>query len=486
VSAAGGFETVIGLECHVELATRTKMFCGCPNEFGAPPNTHVCPICLGHPGTLPVPNETAIEYTIRIGLALDCRIAPHSLFHRKNYFYPDMPKNFQISQYDLPLCVDGHLDIQVDGAERRIGITRVHLEEDTGKTTHAGATGRIAGADYALEDYNRAGVPLVEVVSEPDMRSPEEARAYLIELRSVLEALGVSDVRMEEGSLRCDANVSVRPAGSPELGTKVEVKNLNSIRSLYRALASEEQRHRAALAAGQPLLQETRHWDEHAGVTTHGRSKEFAFDYRYFPEPDLSPIEPDRAWVEALRAGLPELPAARRARYIADLGLDARQAALVGASPDWAGFFDRVVALGADPRAAANWLTGDLAGLVNESKTELADARVTPRHLADLLALLAAGDVSSAGAKSALAQAFATGAPIAEIVEASGLRQVSDAAALEAIVQEVIAENPGPVAQFRGGKDGAINALVGQVMKRTRGSANPSVAAELLRARLST
>ncbi len=480
------YETVVGLECHVELATRTKMFCGCPNVFGAPPNTNVCPICLGHPGTLPVPNETAIEYTIRIGLALDCRIAPHSLFHRKNYFYPDMPKNFQISQYDLPLCVDGHLDIQVDGDERRIGITRVHLEEDTGKTTHAGATGRIAGADYALEDYNRAGVPLVEVVSEPDMRSPEEARAYLIELRGVLEALGVSDVRMEEGSLRCDANISVRSSGATELGTKVEIKNLNSIRSLYRALSFEEKRHRAALAAGQSLLQETRHWDEHAGMTTHGRSKEFAFDYRYFPEPDLSPVEPDPAWVESLRAELPELPAARRARYVTDLGLDERQAALVGSSPEWAAFFERAVALGADPRAAANWLTGDLAGLLNESKTELAVARVTPQHLADLLALIAAGDVSSAGAKSALAQAFATGAPIGEIVETHGLRQVSDAAELEAIVREGIAQKPGPFAQFRGGKEGPINALVGQVMQRTRGSANPSVAAELLRASLSS
>src|SRR5438552_11401784 len=235
-------ETVIGLECHVELATRTKMFCGCPNEFGAPPNTHVCPICLGHPGTLPVPNERAIEYTIRIGLALDCRVAPRSLFHRKNYFYPDMPKNFQISQYDLPLCVDGHLDIEVDGQTRRIGITRVHLEEDTGKTSHAGATGRIAGAEYALVDYNRAGVPLVEVVSEPDVRTPEEARAYLLELRAILEALGVSDVRMEEGSLRCDANISVRPRGAGEYGTKIEIKNLNSIRSLYRALQYEERR----------------------------------------------------------------------------------------------------------------------------------------------------------------------------------------------------------------------------------------------------
>src|SRR2546425_12740399 len=293
VGMGDDFETVIGLECHVELATASKMFCQCPNQFGGPPNSNVCPICLGHPGTLPVPNEKSIEYTAKIGLALDCRIASHSLFHRKNYFYPDMPKNFQISQYDLPVCIGGHLDIEVDGEARRIGITRVHLEEDTGKTVHAGATGRIAGAEYALEDYNRAGVPLVEVVSEPDMRAPEEARAYFTDLRDILEALGVSDVRMGEGSLRCDANISVRPLGHADLGTKIEIKNLNSIRSIYRALAFEQERQIAALRAGQPLVQETRHWDENRNVTTPGRSKEYASDYRYFPEPDLTPIEPD-------------------------------------------------------------------------------------------------------------------------------------------------------------------------------------------------
>src|SRR6266511_4965085 len=287
-------EAVIGLECHVELSTATKMFCGCPNEFGAPPNTHVCEVCLGHPGSLPVPNERAIEFTVRIGLALDSEIAPRSLFHRKNYFYPDMPKNFQISQYDLPLCVGGHLDVELPGGEgRRIGITRVHLEEDTGKTTHASQTGRITGAEYALVDYNRAGLPLVEVVSEPDIRSPEEARAYLNELRATLETLGVSDVRMEEGSLRCDANISVRPVGSQEFGTKIEVKNLNSVRSLERALKYEQERQATALRAGHPLVQETRHFDEGEGTTHTLRSKEEAFDYRYFPEPDLPPLEPD-------------------------------------------------------------------------------------------------------------------------------------------------------------------------------------------------
>ncbi|HEX9313382.1 MAG TPA: Asp-tRNA(Asn)/Glu-tRNA(Gln) amidotransferase subunit GatB [Actinomycetota bacterium] len=482
---ADEFETVIGLECHVELATATKMFCGCANEFGAPPNTNVCPICLGHPGTLPVPNGRAIEYTIAIGLALGCDIAPRSLFHRKNYFYPDMPKNFQISQYDQPLCVNGHLEIQVDGQARRVGITRVHLEEDTGKTTHAGATGRIAEADYALEDYNRAGVPLVEVVSEPDMRSAEEARAYLTELRATLEALGVSDVRMEEGSLRCDANVSVRPAGSADLGTKVEIKNLNSIRSLYRAVRFEEERQRTALANGERLVQETRHWDENRGITSPLRSKEFAFDYRYFPEPDLSPLEPDREWIEQLRAGLPELPAARRRRLVDEHGLEPRQAAQVGASREWADFFEQTVALGADPKAAANWIVGDLAGLLNEHHVALADSKVGPQHLADVVRLFASGQISSAGAKSALAVAFESGEPIETIVEERGLRQVSDTSALDAVIEEAIAENPGPVEQFRKGKEGAINALVGHVMKKTRGSANPQVAADLLRERLS-
>jgi aspartyl-tRNA(Asn)/glutamyl-tRNA(Gln) amidotransferase subunit B len=484
MAAARTYETVVGLECHVELSTLTKMFCGCLNEFGAPPNTNVCPICLGHPGTLPVPNEKAIEYTIKIGLALACEIAPRSLFHRKNYFYPDMPKNFQISQYDLPLCVNGHLDIEVDGETRRIGITRVHLEEDTGKTTHASATGRIAEAEYALEDYNRAGVPLVEVVSEPDMRSAEEARAYLTELRATLEALGVSDVRMEEGSLRCDANVSVRPAGSTDFGTKVEIKNLNSIRSLYRAVRFEEDRQRAALAAGEPLTQETRHWDENRGHTSPLRSKEFAFDYRYFPEPDLSPIEPDSEWIEKLRAELPELPAARRRRLQDEYGLDPRQAVLVGSAASTVRVFEEAASLGADPRTLANWLTGDVAAHLNEARIALEDSKLTAQHLADLVALVSEGAISSAGAKSALAEAFETGQPIQAIVEVKGLRQVSDAGALESVVDEVIAENAGLADQFRGGKEGVLNALVGQVMKKTKGSANPQVAGELLRRRL--
>jgi len=480
----GDHESVIGLECHVELSTRTKMFCGCRNEFGAPPNTNVCPVCLGHPGSLPVPNEKAIEYIVRIGLALDCRIAPHSLFHRKNYFYPDMPKNFQISQYDLPICVEGHLDVEVDGELRRVGITRVHMEEDTGKTTHGSVSGRIHEADSALVDYNRAGVPLVEVVSEPDIRSPEEAGAYLRELRAMLEALGVSDVRMEEGSLRCDANISTRRVGDEGLGVKVEIKNLNSIRSLERALRFEEERQRAALDADEPIVQETRHWDEDRGSTHTLRSKEEAFDYRYFPEPDLPPLEPDPAWVEQIRVGLPELPAARRARYARELGLKPEQAGLLAMSVASAAFFEEALALGADPKAAANWITQDVAGLLNKARIELPEAKLTPAHVADLVRLVDDGTVSATGAKQVLEEAFETGRPAAEIVEARGLRQVTDTSALETWVDEAIAENPGPVEQFRGGKEGILGFLVGQVMKRSGGSANPKVVNELLRERL--
>ncbi|MFN2544942.1 MAG: Asp-tRNA(Asn)/Glu-tRNA(Gln) amidotransferase subunit GatB [Actinomycetota bacterium] len=479
------FETVIGLECHVELSTATKMFCGCRNEFGAPPNTHTCPVCLGHPGSLPVPNEKAIEHTIRIGLALGSTIAERALFHRKNYFYPDMPKNFQISQYDLPLCSGGHLDIEVDGETKRVAMNRVHLEEDTGKTTHASSTGRIAEAEYALVDYNRAGVPLVEVVSEPDMRTAEEARAYLTELRALLEALGVSDVRMEEGSLRCDCNISTRPAGHPEYGVKVEIKNLNSIRSLYSAVRFEEERQRRALRDGEKLVQETRHWDEDQGITSPLRSKEYAFDYRYFPEPDLPPIEPDPAWIETIRASLPELPQARRRRYRDAYDLKPMTVAQLAGSRPWAQFFEDAVALGADPAAAANWMTQDLAGLLHEAHAELEESRVTPQHVADVVRLTAEGAISSAGAKQSLAEAFESGKPIEEIVDARGLRQVSDSSQLDPIIDEVIAENPGPVEQFRGGKEGAVNALVGQVMKKTRGSANPDLTKQLLRERLS-
>jgi aspartyl-tRNA(Asn)/glutamyl-tRNA(Gln) amidotransferase subunit B len=479
------YETVIGLECHVELSTRTKMFCGSPNEFGAEPNTNVCPVCLGHPGTLPVANRQAIEHTMKIALALDSQIAPRSLFHRKNYFYPDMPKNYQISQYDLPIGSGGHLDVEVDGVTTRIGMNRVHLEEDTGKTFHASATGRIAEAEYALEDYNRAGVPLVEVVSEPEIRSPEEARAYLIELKALLESLGVSDVRMEEGSFRCDANISVRPNGSEELGVKVEIKNLNSVRSVERALRYEADRQRAAVDAGEALIQETRHWDEGAGVTLPLRSKEYAFDYRYFPEPDLAPIEPDGEWIERLKGELQELPAARRQRFVMMHGLEPTAARLVGTDGEWADFFEEAVGLGAEPQAVAKWMTGDLAGLLHEEKVSLSETAVKPRHIADIVKLVSDETISTAGAKQVLAFAFQSGESAEDIVQKQGLAQISDESALLVVVDEVVAENPGPVEQFRGGKEGAIGFLVGAVMKKTKGAANPQEAQRLLRDRLS-
>jgi aspartyl-tRNA(Asn)/glutamyl-tRNA(Gln) amidotransferase subunit B len=478
----GEYEAVIGLECHLELSTATKMFCSCANVFGAPPNTQTCPVCLGHPGTLPVPNREAIARIIKIGLALDAEIAPHSLFHRKNYFYPDMPKNYQISQYDLPICVGGHLDIELaGGAARRIGITRVHMEEDTGKSTHGGGSGRIHDATHATLDFNRAGVPLVECVSEPDLRSPEEAAAYLRELRATLESLDVSDVKMEEGSLRCDANVSLRPIGAEALGTKVEIKNMNSIRSLERALVFEIERQGAALDAGDAIVQETRHWDEDAGSTASMRSKEEAFDYRYFPEPDIPAMEPDRAWVEEIRTTIPELPRARRDRYVDQFGLKPGVARVLVADRGAMVFFEGAVALGADAGAAANWVTQDVAALRNAAGD---DGELTPQHVADVVRLIAAGDVSNAGAKQALEASFASGEPVEAAVDRLGLRQVSDTGALGTLADAVLAEHPDVVRKFRDGKEGVIGFLVGQLMQKAAGAANPKVAQDLLRERL--
>jgi aspartyl-tRNA(Asn)/glutamyl-tRNA(Gln) amidotransferase subunit B len=476
------WETVIGLECHIELDTQTKMFCGCRNVFGAEPNTLTCPVCLGLPGSLPVPNREAIARIVKIGLALGSEIAPRSLFHRKNYFYPDMPKNYQISQYDLPACVGGRLDVELpDGTSTAVGITRVHMEEDTGKTTHGSATGRIHDAEYALVDYNRAGVPLVECVSEPDLRSPAEAAAYLRQLRALLASLDVSDVRMEEGSLRCDANVSVRPAGSQELGVKVEIKNMNSIRSLERALGYEVERQVEALGAGRPLIQETRHWDEDAGATKTMRSKEEAFDYRYFPEPDIPALEPPDPWVEEIGSSLPELPQARRARYVGDLGLKPEVARVLVADRSASVLFEETVALGAEPAAAANWITQDLAGLAHEA----GEGKVTARHVADLVAMVADGTLGGAGAKRALEEAFESGDPIEEIVDRRGLRQVSDEGELGVVIDRVIEEHAEAAEKVRAGNEGVIAFLVGQVMKASGGSANPSLARELLHRRLS-
>jgi aspartyl-tRNA(Asn)/glutamyl-tRNA(Gln) amidotransferase subunit B len=486
--AVSRYDPVIGLETHVELGTVTKMFCGSPVEFGADPNSAVCPVCLGLPGSLPVVNRAAIEYTIRIGLALNCSIASWCRFARKNYFYPDMPKNFQISQYDEPLCTDGWLDVTVDQTTVRVGIERVHLEEDTGKSLHVGgATGRIHGAEYSLEDYNRAGIPLVEVVTKPipgtGALAPAVARAYVTELRDLLRALDVSDVRMEEGSLRCDVNTSLAPRGSGGWGTRTETKNVNSLRSVERAVRSEIERQAAVLDAGGRVIQETRHFQETSGTTTPGRSKEEAQDYRYFPEPDLVPVAPSREWVEELRATLPELPSARRARLREEWGLsDPDMAALRNA-----GALDLVagtVAAGATPAEATKWWLGELSRRANESGTELAALPVTPAQVARVSELVASGQLNDKLARQVLDGVLAGEGSPDEIVAVRGLAVVSDDAALLAVIDEAIAASPDVAEKVRSGKTAAAGVLVGAVMKATRGQADAARVRELILERL--
>jgi aspartyl-tRNA(Asn)/glutamyl-tRNA(Gln) amidotransferase subunit B len=486
--AVSRYEPVIGLETHVELGTTSKMFCGSPTTFGAEPNSHVCPVCLGLPGSLPVINRAAIEYTITIGLALNCSIASWCRFARKNYFYPDMPKNFQISQYDEPLCTDGWLDVTVGETVVRVGIERVHLEEDTGKSLHVGgATGRIHGADYSLVDYNRAGIPLVEVVTKPipgtGELAPAVARAYVTELRDLLRALGVSDVRMEEGSLRCDVNTSIAPRGSGTWGTRTETKNVNSLRSVERAVRSEIERQAAVLDGGGRVVQETRHFQEASGTTTAGRSKEEAQDYRYFPEPDLIPVAPSREWVEELRSSLPELPAARRARLQAEWGLSDREMAAVRN----AGALDLVaetVAAGAVPSNASKWWLGELARRANESGVELAALPVTPAQVAQVTELVASGTLNDKLARQVLDGVLAGEGSPDEIVAARGLAVVSDDAALLAAVDAAIEANPEVADKIRSGKTPAAGVLVGAVMKATRGQADAARVRELIIQRL--
>jgi aspartyl-tRNA(Asn)/glutamyl-tRNA(Gln) amidotransferase subunit B len=480
------YEPVIGLETHVELGTASKMFCGCSTEFGAPPNTHTCPVCLGLPGALPVANEKAIESTIRIGLALNCGIATWCRFARKNYFYPDMPKNFQTSQYDEPLCVDGYLDVDVDGRTVRVGIERVHLEEDTGKNTHVGTSGRIHGADYSLVDYNRAGIPLVEIVTKPvpgtGALAPEVARAYVTALRDILRTLDVSDVRMEQGSLRCDVNTSLNLPGD-EWGTRTETKNVNSLRSVERAVRSEILRQADVLDAGGKVTQETRHFEEATGTTRSGRSKEEATDYRYFPEPDLVPIAPDPTWVEQLRVGLPELPAARRARLRDELGVSDED--MVHMSN--AGVVDLVgatVAAGAHVADARNWWLGYLAQKANERESEPAELAVTPAHVARLVALVGEGTLTTALARQVVDVVLETGQDVDTVVAERGLAVVSDTGALEQAAADAIKANPDVAEKVRGGKVAAVGALVGAVMKATRGQADAAAVREILLAQL--
>ncbi|HSG79399.1 MAG TPA: Asp-tRNA(Asn)/Glu-tRNA(Gln) amidotransferase subunit GatB [Acidimicrobiia bacterium] len=474
------WEAVIGIETHIELLTASKMFCGCPADVNAEPNTNVCPVCLGLPGALPVPNERAIEWTVMLGLALDCAIAPRSLFHRKNYFYADMPKNYQISQYDIPLCADGHLDVETDDGVRRVGLTRVHLEEDTGKSTHLGESGRIHGSEASLVDFNRAGVPLMEAVTEPDIRTPEEARAYAAELRAIVLALGVSDAKLEEGSMRFDANVSLRRAGTEAFGTKVEVKNMNSLRSLQRALAHEIDRQGRILDDGGTIDQETRHWDEERGRTEPGRSKEESSDYRYFPEPDLVPVEVRSDVVDRLRAGLPELPAARRGRFV-DSGVDAGNARHLASDDLLAGIFESALDAGADARAAANWLTGEVTAWMRREEAE--PAALSGEHLAELLALIDDGDVSATAAKTVLEGVLSGEGPPRTVAEARDLLQISDEGALVDAVDEALAASPDERERLAGGDMKLVGFFVGQVMRATGGKADPRRVSELLRER---
>lgn len=468
------YETVIGLEVHAELSTQTKIFCSCSTEFGAPPNTQTCPICLGHPGVLPVLNRQAVEFAMKAALALNCNIADVSKFDRKNYFYPDLPKAYQISQYDQPIGTDGWLEIELDGKKKKIGITRVHLEEDAGKLIHSDS------GDGTLVDYNRVGVPLIEIVSEPDMRSPEEGRAYLEKLKQIIQYTGVSDVKMEEGSLRCDANISLRPVGSTPFGTKTEMKNLNSFRNVERALKYEEERQAQVLSEGGTIVQQTMRWLEDQGRTKVMRSKEEAHDYRYFPEPDLVQLQIDEAWKGRVKDSLPELPDARRDRYMSDFSLSAYDAGLLTASPKIADFFDQVAAAGADPKSASNWVTSELLGYLNNQGKELEETRITADSLARMIQLINKGTISSKLAKKVFKELVEQGGDPAKVVEEKGWVQISDEGKLKEIVSDVLQAHPQSVIDYKNGKDRALGFLVGQVMKSTKGKANPKMVNQLI------
>jgi len=497
------WEPVIGLEIHTELtALNTKMFCGCAVAFGGEPNTRVCPVCLGLPGALPVPNEAAIESTVLAGLATNCDIALWSQFHRKNYFYPDMPKDYQISQYDLPFCSGGSIEVDVEsdfaherfdfetlsldaggGYSTTIGITRIHLEEDTGKMVHVGgAEGRIAGATHSLVDFNRAGTPLMELVTEPDIRTPEEARRFAAKLRLIFLTLGISDVSMEEGSLRVDANVSVRRRGTTEFGTKAEIKNMNSFKSLHDGLAYEIVRQAELIDGGGQVVQETRHWDAGAKRTSSLRSKEEAHDYRYFPEPDMVPFSFDEEFVAGIAERLPELPDAKKARFIATYGLPKHDATVLTSDIDTAEFYEAAVTLAGAERAkpVANWMLGELSAHLNARGMGVADSKIVPSMIAELVGLVEDGAISGSQAKEVFGEMAESGDAPGAIVELRGMKQVSDVGELEAIVDQVLAASPSEVAAYRGGKTGLIGFFVGQVMRATKGQANPKVVNEVL------
>jgi aspartyl-tRNA(Asn)/glutamyl-tRNA(Gln) amidotransferase subunit B len=482
------YEAVIGLETHCQLKTGTKIFCNCSTEFGADPNHQVCPVCMGMPGVLPVLNQKVLEYAVKAGLALNCQIAPYSKFDRKQYFYPDLPKNYQVSQYDLPIAEHGWLEIELPDADgnpirKKIGITRLHMEEDAGKLVHGGSD-RLSGSTYSLVDYNRTGVPLVEIVSEPDMRSGQEAAEYAQELRRILRYLGVSDGNMQEGSLRCDVNISVRPFGQKEFGTKVEIKNMNSFNAIQRAIDYEIERQTQAVENGERILQETRLWEEGSQRTISMRIKEGSSDYRYFPEPDLTPIEVTPEQLEQWRSELPELPAQKRHRYESDLGLSAYDARVLTDDRSVAEYFEATIAAQANPKLITNWVMGDIAAHLNAERLNITEIALKPVVLAELVNLIESNTISSKIAKDILPELLTQGGSAKELVERKGLTQISDTGALETVIEEVIAANPKELEQYRNGKTKLLGFFVGQVMKQTGGRADPKLTNQLLAQKL--
>jgi aspartyl-tRNA(Asn)/glutamyl-tRNA(Gln) amidotransferase subunit B len=480
------FETIIGLEVHAQLMTKSKMYCRCSADYSNDtPNTHVCPVCLGMPGVLPTVNRQAVEFGMMTALALNCTISELTKFDRKNYPYPDLMKGYQISQFDHPVGTRGWMEIEVDGHKKKAGITRVHLEEDVAKLSHHHSD---MEESYTLVDVNRSGMPLMEIVGEPDLRSPEEAREYLVKLRSILQYLGVSTANMEEGSFRCDANISIRPVGTTEYLAKVEVKNMNSFKAVYKALEYEAERQRKAFAKGEKITQETRGWVEESGKTVSQRSKEYAHDYRYFPEPDLPPLTISSDWVEEVRAKLPELPEARRDRFMAQYGLPLYDANLLTVSKAMAEYFERTVEAGKNiqPKEVANWLLGSASGIINADSSDIEKfgAKVPCERLARLLEVTAAGTVSTSSAKSVLEEMYKSGRDADTIIKEQGLGQISDSSEIEKSAAEIIAANPQAVADYRAGKEQSLKFLVGQMMRSTRGRTNPSMAAELLKKKL--
>jgi aspartyl-tRNA(Asn)/glutamyl-tRNA(Gln) amidotransferase subunit B len=474
----GKYEAVIGLEVHAQMLTGTKIFCGCPTTFGAGPNTQTCPVCTGMPGVLPVLNRQALKFAIKTGLAMDCTISTYSRFARKNYFYPDLPKGYQISQYELPICEHGHLEIATGGGRKRIGITRIHMEEDAGKNIHSGV------GPHSMVDLNRTGVPLMEIVSEPEIRTPGEAALYMRKLRTLLRCLEVSDGNMEQGSLRCDANISVREAGGEALGTKVELKNINSFKFVERAIGYEIKRQIRTLKEGGKVVQETRLWDEEAGLTLPMRTKEEAHDYRYFPDPDLVPITVDEGWIRRIRESLPELPDAKRERFIHDYALPEQDAEMLTADRPTAEWFEEAVGEGARPKAASNWIMGELTRLLNEENVTVDACPLRPARLAGMLRLLDEGTISSSMAKTVFAEMYRTGKDAGTVVREKGLTQISDEGVIEKVVDEVLEAHPGEIERFRAGEEKLMGFFVGQVMKLTKGKANPRAVNETLRKRL--